>query len=355
MTNNFLVFDENNNNILTDAQYKVDTDRINGMTQGISRSIVFNKILRQASIMSSAFGSVLDSRGYDASDASLSSLTSSIDEAFPVSRGIPVGTLIEVTGNTTTVPVGTLRPDGTPFDPSKYKELANAYRISDDTYMYGQTFIGGVWCPNTPNKTTDVTTNLDYSKTISFNSFNTTWTVPSDGQIFISGNHYLHCVINGIDFYIGGGEDSDEVSSSSFHVSAGDTVRIPPTWGVRIQQQFFTPVKIGSGKDKKYLIIAYSGFNLPDMSRIGPTYKEVFITLNASGWDANLRQTLSVDGVTSDTPLDLGLPVPTTRDNADLAGASNIIIESIGIDEVTLSCAKLPKQELTMLIKIWSN
>lgn len=356
MTNNFLVFDENNNNILNDSQYKNDAERVGGMTQGISRSILFNKALRQSTIMAAAVGEVLNRRGYDASDSSISTLVTNIDDAFPQSRGIPVGTLIEVTGNVTNVPVGTLRPDGTPFDPSKYKELANAYRISEDTYIYGQTFIGGVWWPNTPNKSNveTQTLQLDYGKTINFNAYYINWTAPSDGQIFVSGHDNIRCRINGQEFYIGGrGYNYESIAGSSFLVSKGDIINIVANWTPTNQK--FTPMKISNTIDNNILIVAYSGFNLPDMSKIGPSYVEYPIVLGPGGWDQEGKQTINISGVASTTHLDLGLPVPTTRENADAAGASNIIIEDVDTETITLSCARVPTKDLTMLIKIWSN
>ena len=51
-----LVFDENEANIISDASYASDTQRLNGFVSGIARSNMFNKVLNQASSSANAEG-----------------------------------------------------------------------------------------------------------------------------------------------------------------------------------------------------------------------------------------------------------------------------------------------------------
>ena len=150
-TTNFLQFDIQQTNMLTDANYSSDTERSSGFVTGISRSILFNKVLFQSSTMATAIANVLAARGYDAMDNNLSALQLSIDSAFSKNRGLPIGSIFPTTSPITVAPEGFLLPDGNPFDPSEYSDLANAYRISGDTYKYGQVYQNGVWYPKTPD------------------------------------------------------------------------------------------------------------------------------------------------------------------------------------------------------------
>lgn len=84
--NDFLQFDEENKNILTQEQYKEDVDRLSGFKAGVARSNVKNKVLKQVSTMSAAIGQVIKKRGHVATDESIEILTESINNAFPISN-----------------------------------------------------------------------------------------------------------------------------------------------------------------------------------------------------------------------------------------------------------------------------
>lgn len=148
---NFLQFDIQQTNMLSDANYASDLERASGFVTGISRSILFNKALFQTSTMSTAIANVLVSRGYNAMDNNLSSLQEAIDGAFSMNRGLPIGSIFPTTNPITVAPEGFLLPDGSIFDPTEYSELATAYRIGPDTYKYGQVYQDGVWWPKTPD------------------------------------------------------------------------------------------------------------------------------------------------------------------------------------------------------------
>ena len=67
-TNGFKIFDENNQNSITDSDYANNSQRQNGFVSGVARSDVFNKSLRQATVMSAAIGKVLADKGYNVTD-----------------------------------------------------------------------------------------------------------------------------------------------------------------------------------------------------------------------------------------------------------------------------------------------
>lgn len=66
--NDFLIFDENNENILTQANYASDTDRANGFRTGLARSIVTNKVLHQTSMVCHALGELAKDNDQVATD-----------------------------------------------------------------------------------------------------------------------------------------------------------------------------------------------------------------------------------------------------------------------------------------------
>ena len=67
--NDFLVFDENKENILTQENYSNDTDRLIGFKEGLARSIVHNKAFHQVTSMVSAIGEAIKDNGLVASDS----------------------------------------------------------------------------------------------------------------------------------------------------------------------------------------------------------------------------------------------------------------------------------------------
>lgn len=80
--NNFLVWDENNANILPQEEYAIDTDRINGFKAGLARSIAFNKVLKQASTMASAMGELIKRRELIADDSDVQALADALENTL---------------------------------------------------------------------------------------------------------------------------------------------------------------------------------------------------------------------------------------------------------------------------------
>ena len=66
--NDFLIFNENKDNMLTQDLYQADSDRLDGFKKGIARSNVNNKVLHQTSMMCHAFGELLKEIDLNASD-----------------------------------------------------------------------------------------------------------------------------------------------------------------------------------------------------------------------------------------------------------------------------------------------
>ena len=60
--NDFLQFDENNENVLTQDAYREDEQRISGAKSGVARSSLFNKVLRQVSTFVAGFGQFISEK-----------------------------------------------------------------------------------------------------------------------------------------------------------------------------------------------------------------------------------------------------------------------------------------------------
>lgn len=69
--NNFLPFDTEDKNILSDIEYSTNTTRINGISTGeIASSKLHNKLFKQLSTMVYEIANFIVDKGYDADDFS---------------------------------------------------------------------------------------------------------------------------------------------------------------------------------------------------------------------------------------------------------------------------------------------
>ena len=86
--NEFLIFDENNQNTMTNQAYSTDDQRLNGVSTGIARSALYNKTMRQSSVMVNAIAKYLSEKGYDVKedDSELYKLFSNV--ISPVGMGV---------------------------------------------------------------------------------------------------------------------------------------------------------------------------------------------------------------------------------------------------------------------------
>lgn len=107
MSNGFLVFNENKQNMLSDADYAANSQRENGVVPGIASPALHNKLFHQVSMMCAAFGQFLSNAGQNVSDASFSALVSAITTVLK----IPTGVGLDYWG--TTVPSGWILAFGT--------------------------------------------------------------------------------------------------------------------------------------------------------------------------------------------------------------------------------------------------
>lgn len=80
--NKFLEFNEQKNEMQTDEQYNADTQRIGGLQTGLARTVLHNKLFRQASVMVSALGKVVADLGKNADDTSRDTLAKNIKDTI---------------------------------------------------------------------------------------------------------------------------------------------------------------------------------------------------------------------------------------------------------------------------------
>lgn len=80
--NKFLEFNEQKNEMQTDEQYNADTQRIGGLQTGLARTVLHNKLFRQASVMASALGKVVADLGKNADDTSRDTLAQNIKDTM---------------------------------------------------------------------------------------------------------------------------------------------------------------------------------------------------------------------------------------------------------------------------------
>lgn len=95
-SNDFLIFDEQKENMLSQEVYSVDTDREEGFKTGLARSNVMNKVLYQISKMCHTFGEILKDNEYNVTDAmTVEELKTAIINTFSsesvLQRCYPVG------------------------------------------------------------------------------------------------------------------------------------------------------------------------------------------------------------------------------------------------------------------------
>lgn len=86
--NKFLEFNELEENQLTQVEYEEDAQRIAGLTTGIARKELFNKVLRQTSVMSAAIGEFIKENGIEASDESVETLKTAFVDAVELTARV---------------------------------------------------------------------------------------------------------------------------------------------------------------------------------------------------------------------------------------------------------------------------
>lgn len=86
-SSNFKVFAESVAalNIVSDAEYATDTQRINGVVPGLAPAALHNKLYKQATIMAAALAQVLVEQGQDALDNDYAALVASLKKSLVLS------------------------------------------------------------------------------------------------------------------------------------------------------------------------------------------------------------------------------------------------------------------------------
>lgn len=355
---NYLVFDQNQTNILSDEAYQNDIERLDGMTQGISRSILFNKVLLQSSALCYAIARVAVDRGFDMIDTDSQGLYNAMSQAFPINRGLPVGLIVPTTAPITVAPEGFLLPDGKSFDPSKYPELANLYRQSDGSYFYGsETKASGAVWPRTPNclgsfiRILNPGTSGDDANRLT----------GSKQEANVGKHNHIFRASTAIGSNSGG---SNQYIGGYVYASSAERRMWRSDYNVNNMVAVADNNNITDNRPVNYafthLIIAASGFNLSTFGGgSGSSFEEIPLTIQPEVWvssEGNITYTLTVEGADfSNSSVDFGLPSPTTRNNANAVQMAQIIIESVYEDTITLSCASVPATEVSLTIRVWSK
>jgi hypothetical protein len=104
-SNNFIEFNPNKQNIMSDVDYSTESQRLNGVS-GIAKSTMHNKLFRQLSVMAAAIGEFIKGTGNDASDSDVATLVTSISKAFATKTSLDLRSTYEVaqgTGTTITL------------------------------------------------------------------------------------------------------------------------------------------------------------------------------------------------------------------------------------------------------------
>lgn len=72
-------------NVVSDAEYDTDTQRINGVVPGLASAALHNKLYKQATIMAAALAQVLVEQGQDALDSDYAALVASLKKSLVLS------------------------------------------------------------------------------------------------------------------------------------------------------------------------------------------------------------------------------------------------------------------------------
>ena len=88
--NNFMVFNEAKNNIMSDSEYNLHSQRRSGVTSGIASSALHNKLYRQTSLVAKAVADFVASQGLDATDNDDRLFSANLDTALKKITKVPL-------------------------------------------------------------------------------------------------------------------------------------------------------------------------------------------------------------------------------------------------------------------------
>ena len=200
-TNNFKLFDEKKANMMTDEEYAINQQRLNGVQSGVASSQLQNKTLYQTALMCYALAQLIAANGYDANDAnavstfvnnlSLSVLQKVVDKASATDVANKVaGKWIDAKQ------LGELKTDvadnylpllgGTMLgDLILHGDPVSSLQAATKQYVDKRKFIVGTYTGNATERTTLQTINVGFKPDVVFVMTNERGRVGSSGYQFL--------------------------------------------------------------------------------------------------------------------------------------------------------------------------
>jgi len=171
-TNNFLQWNSGKVNQLTDGEYVLETQRVNGAVSGIFPSKLANKLFYQCTIMVAALGEMMKGKGFEMSDAVFADLITSLSHILTDAQfGSSAGTVCQ--GNDPRLdrelPTATkvwfwmnVAPTGWTIDATAATDAVLAVKAGSGTYAVAGGSQAGTWTqPNHLHTTADHTLSLN--------------------------------------------------------------------------------------------------------------------------------------------------------------------------------------------------
>lgn len=141
-TNNFKLFDEKKANMMTDEEYAINQQRLNGVQSGVASSQLQNKTLYQTALMCYALAQLMAANGYDANDAdAVSTFVNNLSRSF-VQKVSDKATENEATAGTI---------DNKYISPATLKAVKPKYGANDPTTTTVG-FLGQIYINTTTNR-----------------------------------------------------------------------------------------------------------------------------------------------------------------------------------------------------------
>lgn len=132
---NFLQFDSNQTNMLSDAAYGSDTQRQSGVSSGIARSSLHNKVLFQSSTMACALANLMVDNGLNASDNNLTALKTNLGSLLDNKINSKISTLLSGVWPVGSIYIGTQStcPLATLISGSTWVKVEGRYLLASGT------------------------------------------------------------------------------------------------------------------------------------------------------------------------------------------------------------------------------
>lgn len=86
------------------------------------------------------------------------------------------------------------------------------------------------------------------------------------------------------------------------------------------------------------------------VDEIASSIKSKSIILSKENWN-NMRQSVEINDLDLTKEIDMGIPVPTTRENATMVVDCEIIVESVGNNTLTFCVTETPSANISVVIR----